>query len=452
MSYIAGRGTSVDASAIWVGIGGINGDQTLIQVGTEQDAPATGATTYYAWYETLPADEISLPPQQYPVRPGDVVGASLQCTASCTAGATQSWTLSMTNYTAGWSWTSPNVIYASSLGSAEWILEAPFTARGMELPLASFGSTTLFADLVNGASPVLPASQSIALIDPRGSATSNPSSTVAGIAFDLCWGSAASLTACSPPQVALAAAVLPSSRSVQLGNSATAFATLINSGPTTAAGCTIAPITSVTAGFAYQTTNPATNALTGTPNTPVNLGAGTAQSFVISFTPTVPLDPTDVALGFVCSTSLGAPVTPGVNTLLLSASATPVPDVVALAATESNDGILHIPGNSGSNAFAVATVNLGASAMITAAVNTGAVSLPLAISICQTDPTTGQCLAAAGPSAATVITGGATPTFGIFVAAIAGVPFLPATNRIFVEFSDANEVVRGSTSVAVETQ
>jgi hypothetical protein len=32
------------------------------------------------------------------------------------------------------------------------------------------------------------------------------------------------------------------------------------------------------------------------------------------------------------------------------------------------------------------------------------------------------------------------------------VPFLPATNRIIVEFSDANEIVRGSTSVAVETQ
>jgi hypothetical protein len=44
----------VDASSIWVGIGGLNGDQTLIQVGTEQDASATGATTYYAWYETLP--------------------------------------------------------------------------------------------------------------------------------------------------------------------------------------------------------------------------------------------------------------------------------------------------------------------------------------------------------------------------------------------------------------
>jgi hypothetical protein len=32
------------------------------------------------------------------------------------------------------------------------------------------------------------------------------------------------------------------------------------------------------------------------------------------------------------------------------------------------------------------------------------------------------------------------------------VPFVPQTNRIFVEFTDANGIVRGSTSVAVETQ
>jgi hypothetical protein len=32
------------------------------------------------------------------------------------------------------------------------------------------------------------------------------------------------------------------------------------------------------------------------------------------------------------------------------------------------------------------------------------------------------------------------------------VPFVPQTNRIFVQFSDAGGVMRGSTSVAVATQ
>ena len=159
----------------------------------------------------------------------------------------------------------------------------------------------------------------------------------------------------------LVAAVLPSSRSVQVGNTATAFATMINSGSLAASGCAIVPVTTVPASFVYQTTNPATNALTGLPNTPVSIAAGASQSFVIAFTPNAPFAPTTVALGFACNGVSAAPSTTGLNTLLLSASTTPVPDIVALAATAMNDGILHISGTTGSSAFAVATVNVGAS-------------------------------------------------------------------------------------------
>jgi hypothetical protein len=250
----------------------------------------------------------------------------------------------------------------------------------------------------------------------------------------------------------LVAAVLPSSRSVEVGNTATAFATIINSGSSVASGCAIVPVTSVPASFVYQTTNPATNALTGSPNTPVSIAAGGSQSFVIALTPNAPVVSTQVALGFDCPGVNAAPSNTGLNTLLYSAAATPVPDVVTLAATAQNDGILHITGTSGSNAFAVATVNVGASAAITATANTGSATLPLAISLCQTDPASGQCISAIGPSVTFTINANATPTFGIFATASAGVPFVPQTNRIFVEFSDAGRVVRGSTRVAVETQ
>jgi streptogramin lyase len=47
----------------------------------------------------------------------------------------------------------------------------------------------------------------------------------------------------------LLAAVLPSSRSVEVGNTGTAFATIINSGSSTAGGCAIVPVTSVPASF-----------------------------------------------------------------------------------------------------------------------------------------------------------------------------------------------------------
>jgi hypothetical protein len=136
--------------------------------------------------------------------------------------------------------------------------------------------------------------------------------------------------------------------------------------------------------------------------------------------------------------------------LLLSGSTTPVPDIVALAATSQKDGTLHLMGTTGSNAFAVATVNVGASAQITATANTGAVTLPLAIALCQTDPTSGQCLSPPASSVTTTVNANATPTLGMFATASGSVPFDPANNRIFVQFGDAGGVVRGSTSVAVE--
>jgi hypothetical protein len=250
----------------------------------------------------------------------------------------------------------------------------------------------------------------------------------------------------------LVAAVLPSSRSVQVGNTATAFATIINIGSSALSGCAIVPITTVPASFVYQTTNPATNALTGSPNTPVSIAAGGSQSFVIAFTVNAPFAPTIIMLGFDCTGVSAAPSNTGLNTLLLSASATPVPDIVALAATTQNDGILHITGTTGSNAFAVATVNVGASAQITATASTGAATLPLAITLCQTNPMSGQCISSIGSTVTTTINANATPTFAIFATASGSVPFVPQTNRIFVEFSDASGTVRGSTSVAVETQ
>jgi hypothetical protein len=253
-----------------------------------------------------------------------------------------------------------------------------------------------------------------------------------------------------PDDVLLVSSVLPSSRSVQVGTPATAFATMINAGQSTATSCSITPVTNIPATFLYQTTNPATNQIIGTPNTPANVGAGQAQSFVLAFTPTAAFPPTDVQLSFDCTNSNPAPVNSGLNTLLLSASNTPVPDIVALAA--ANAGVVDIPGVSGTGAFAVATVNVGASATITASADTGAAILPVNVFLCETNPAGGQCISTIGTSVSTTINAGATPTFGIFVQGNGNVPFDPAGNRIFVRFKDGGGVTRGSTSVAVRTQ
>jgi probable HAF family extracellular repeat protein len=251
----------------------------------------------------------------------------------------------------------------------------------------------------------------------------------------------------------LVAAVLPASRSVEVCDlaTATAFATIINAGSTTASSCTIAPLGGLPLNFLYQTTNPTTNALTGTANTPIDIAAGAAQSFLIALTPTAALSATNVNFSFACANAAAAPTQIGLNTLLLSASTSPVPDIVALGAS-GDPGIVDIPGTSGTGVFAVATVNLGADATITATANTGAATLPVTLSICQTVPATGACMAPPAASVTTDIQPNATPTFGIFATGGGSVPFDPANNRVFVQFADPSGNVRGETSVAVRTQ
>jgi hypothetical protein len=249
--------------------------------------------------------------------------------------------------------------------------------------------------------------------------------------------------------IALLSAVLPSSRSVQVGATATAFAIIINSGSDTATGCRFTMATQIPATFTYQTTDPVTNAVTGNADGPVTIPAGQRQSFVIALTPSAPIPPTEVQFGFACANSAPVAISPGVNTLVFSASATPVPDIIALAATLSHDGIVTVPLN-GTGVFVVATVNLGAGGTIFAATDTGPATLPLGISMCQTDGD-GRCMSPVESSGSTVSSANASSTFGLFVSATGAIPFDPAANRIFVRFRDASGVLRGSTSVAIRT-
>ncbi len=249
----------------------------------------------------------------------------------------------------------------------------------------------------------------------------------------------------------LAAALLPSSRSVQLGVPATAFATLINGSTRPAIGCTIVPAESLPAQFYFQTTDPATNAPIGPPGTPVTLAPGASQSFLLSLTPTAPFGPSQIGFAYSCASAGSAPSNPALDSLLLSASATPVPDLIVEAQTPSGDGILVV---AGSGAFALATDNVGAAAPLTVTADTGDATLPLALTLCQTDPATGRCINPVSPAASVTvaIAANATPTFAIFATASGAVPFQPATNRIFVRFRDAAGAVHGLTSVAVRTQ
>lgn len=249
----------------------------------------------------------------------------------------------------------------------------------------------------------------------------------------------------------LVSSVLPTSRSVQVGQTATAYTSMINaSGTLGGTNCRITPTTPVAANFFYQTTNPTTNELTGTANTPVDLAAGALQTFAIGFTPTAAIAPTDVQMEYICDNTNPADIIGGLNTLLMVADTNPVPDIIALSGTTSNNGIVGtLP-----NAFVVAVSNVGIGGTIDVTADTGGTQLPIAVALCQTNPQTAQCINPLSPTLGTVtvnIDAGTTPTFAVFVAKATSFPLDLARNRIFVRFRDnVGGVDRGATSVAVD--
>jgi|GEM_PF-871537 hypothetical protein len=250
------------------------------------------------------------------------------------------------------------------------------------------------------------------------------------------------------------ASVLPAARSVQLGHPATIFATRINAGSSALDNCLIALPVTAPAGLtlSYQTTNPGTNALTGTVGTPAPIpGNDGSAGFLVSFQATEPFTALSLPLDFECLGVAPAAIDVGVDTVDLVESSTPVADIIALAATPGGNGIAVLP-IGGAGAFAVASANVGVAAPLTVSVDTGAAVLPVTATICQSNPSTGQCLATPAGSVTLNYAAGATPTFSVFLQATGPIAFAPATSRVFVRFEDAGGGPHGATSVAIETQ
>jgi len=245
------------------------------------------------------------------------------------------------------------------------------------------------------------------------------------------------------------AAVLPTSRSVQVDVTATVFATIINPDDVTATNCAIEPASVQDADFFYQTTDPVTNTLTGTANTAVDIPAGGSQSFLIGMTPRSEFASTNVEFAFFCGNTGASPVLEAINTLLLTASSEPTPDVVAVAVTPSGDGIANIPRDQQLGFLSVATTNVGSAARITAQPRDIA-GLDGTVLICETHPATGECLAAPAANVTDIQGSADTRTFSIFVSSDTRVPLDPTLRRIALEFVDEAGVVRGRTGVAVQ--
>ena len=248
----------------------------------------------------------------------------------------------------------------------------------------------------------------------------------------------------------LVGAVLPSSRSVQVGETATAFATVINASSETATNCGLAPLTNVDVSFQSRITDPATNQPIEPAAARADIAPGGVQTYVFGLQANSAFAPVNVELVMDCDNTEPAAVVPGLNTLQLSASSTPVPDIVALSATLANDGVVRSPGTAGTGVFSLAVVNVGAGGLMTVHPTiTGSEAVAF---LCETDPIIGTCISDIGVSVQTSIGAAATPTFGVFVQARGRSNFDPANIRVNISIDDASGVSRGATSVAFETQ
>lgn len=244
----------------------------------------------------------------------------------------------------------------------------------------------------------------------------------------------------------LNAAVLPYARAVRIGETATAFASVINSGNLTATRCSIALPGGLPATFSYQTTN-AANALIGTPNTPVNIAPGATQGFVFGITPSQAMAATEIPLVFDCANTAPAPSYPGLNTFILSAAASAPPDLLAIGATPSGDGVVRLPSRDGTGFFATAAMNIGSAGSITVSADDGGRGLPLSLRVCETTPA-GEWIVCGNSLTRSV--GADQKAYYTVFATGNGQPitFDPANNRLFLRFA-ANGRTVGATNVAV---
>jgi Peptidase A4 family len=164
-------------AAFWVGLDGYSSD-SVEQTGTLIECVGTTAY-YYGWYEMYPS---ALVTYSNTVKPGDSFSASV------TFSGTETYTLTLTDSTQGW--TKTETINESGLdrSSAEVITEAPCcTNSGGILPLADFGTVTYSGSSDNGTSMGTQSPTEIIMVDNSGLDKDSTSSISSSGGFSNTW-------------------------------------------------------------------------------------------------------------------------------------------------------------------------------------------------------------------------------------------------------------------------
>jgi Peptidase A4 family len=125
-------------SSFWVGLDGYNSG-SVEQTGSEVDCKG-GSPQYYSWYEMFPKFPVRF---HNTVRPGDHFRGSVIYHGG------GRFILKLSDTTRGWTHTEHKSLKSARRSSAEVIVEAPSSNRGV-LPLADFGTVHLSNARVNG--------------------------------------------------------------------------------------------------------------------------------------------------------------------------------------------------------------------------------------------------------------------------------------------------------------
>ncbi len=238
---------------------------------------------------------------------------------------------------------------------------------------------------------------------------------------------------------AINVATAPDARSLAIGTTGTIFVEFVNSGDATATNCSIAKPFGTPIDLSYQTLG-AGGSPSGTADTPADIPAGTSQRFLVTFTPTAAFEGR-IHLRYACD-NFTPFVFEDVNDLFLTASAGTPPDLIAIFATPSGDGVMRVDTAGGAQAAGGSVVNIGSgggSAVVDVTPTFGNfdAGLGVTLSICETDPVTAQCLAPPTDSVQMDV-GGVAKTFTVIAVANAGIgaPLFPEYVRVSVVFSD----------------
>jgi len=211
---VACSGAPGGYAAFWTGIDGWT-SSTVEQIGTDSDCVnlegnQSDVPTYYAWFEFYPQDAYLIGSysgsgvcESDCVFPGDTISAEVKFSGSGSGSggfrhrAGERFTVTITDETQGWTFTTSATVPGAKQSSAEWITETPYgcdtasgfceladfgtvnygdqrtsvpntsyaTVAGKTRPLGSFGSSVQEAVMVDYSSNTTPMAQPFTLTD-----------------------------------------------------------------------------------------------------------------------------------------------------------------------------------------------------------------------------------------------------------------------------------------------